>query len=82
MYTRERCATRFGRLTASESPPGCLARDGVRVALAFRAFEEEDAAPGRASPGGLEEAGRARLARAAEEGRRAAGPGGGPRDAA
>jgi hypothetical protein len=65
MYDCERCGTRFGRLGASESCPRCLARDGVRVALAFRAFEQDG--PGR--PGGLEEAVRERLARMAPQAR-------------
>lgn len=82
MYTCERCATRFGRLTASESCPRCLARDGVRVALAFSAQGAEGAAPGRARSGGLEAAVRERPARSAPQGRRATDPGGGLRGAA
>lgn len=40
MYTCERCGTRFGRPSATvEACPRCLARDGVRVALAFKLFE-------------------------------------------
>lgn len=41
MYTCERCGTSFGRRTpVVESCPRCLARDGVRVALTFKLFEE------------------------------------------
>jgi hypothetical protein len=40
MYTCERCGTSFGRQTpVVESCPRCLARDGIRVALAFKLFE-------------------------------------------
>jgi hypothetical protein len=61
MYTCERCGTSFGRPSAVlESCPRCLARDGVRVPLAFRLFE--DAGSGGRTPGGLEAAVRARLA--------------------
>lgn len=58
MYTCERCGTRFGRPAAVlESCPRCLAREGVRVTLAFRVLEDGGlgrAIPGR--PGGLEAA--------------------------
>ena len=41
MYTCERCGTRFGRQTpVVESCPRCLARDGIRVALAFKLFKD------------------------------------------
>jgi predicted nucleic acid-binding Zn-ribbon protein len=41
MYTCERCGTRFGRSSVVlESCPRCLAREGVRVPMAFRLFEE------------------------------------------
>jgi hypothetical protein len=53
MYTCERCGTRFGRVTASESCPRCLARDGVRVALSSRSSEESAARTARDSGGGL-----------------------------
>lgn len=64
MYTCERCGTRFSTRWAEErSCPRCLAREGVRVRLAFRLFED---APTRASavspPGGLESAVQRRLA--------------------
>jgi hypothetical protein len=64
MYSCERCGTRFGRPSAVlESCPRCLTRDGVRVALAFRLFEEARSAPRAGSrSGGLEEAVRERLA--------------------
>jgi hypothetical protein len=40
MYSCERCGTSFGRPTpVVESCPRCLARDGVRVALAFKLFQ-------------------------------------------
>lgn len=40
MYTCERCGTSFGRkVPVVESCPRCLARDGVRVALAFKLFQ-------------------------------------------
>lgn len=40
MYTCERCGTSYGRQTpVVESCPRCLARDGTRVALAFKLFE-------------------------------------------
>ncbi len=40
MYTCERCGTRFGARWAEErSCPRCLAREGVRVRLAFKLFE-------------------------------------------
>jgi hypothetical protein len=58
MYACERCGTRFGRPAAVlESCPRCLAREGVRVSLAFRALE--DAGPARSGarlPSGLEAA--------------------------
>jgi hypothetical protein len=75
MYTCERCGTRFGRPSAVlESCPRCLARDGVRVSLAFRLPGEDAGAPRRA-PGGLESAVRERLATIAPESRRPpAGP--------
>jgi DNA-directed RNA polymerase subunit RPC12/RpoP len=81
MYTCERCGTRFGRVTASESCPRCLARDGVRVMLAFRAFTEKRVAAGRVRSGGLETAIRGQLARA-QDGRRSSIRGDGTRDAA
>ncbi len=41
MYTCERCGTSFGRRApVVESCPRCLARDGVRVALAFKLFSD------------------------------------------
>jgi hypothetical protein len=41
MYTCERCGTSFGRRTpVVESCPRCLARDGIRVALAFKLFKD------------------------------------------
>jgi hypothetical protein len=41
MYTCERCGTSFGRQApVVESCPRCLARDGVRVALAFKLFKD------------------------------------------
>jgi hypothetical protein len=44
MYTCERCGTRFGQPDSLPgSCPRCLARDGVRVALSFRLFEDEEA---------------------------------------
>jgi predicted nucleic acid-binding Zn-ribbon protein len=63
MYTCERCGTRFGRSSAVlESCPRCLARDGVRVALAFRLFEEAGARRTRGrSVNGLETAVRRQL---------------------
>jgi hypothetical protein len=40
MYTCERCGTGFGRPSSTvEACPRCLARDGVRVRLAFKLFE-------------------------------------------
>jgi hypothetical protein len=64
MYTCERCGTRFHRQVAvSENCPRCLARDGVRVALAFRLFEDRDGGRmGSRLPGGLEDAVRRGLA--------------------
>jgi hypothetical protein len=67
MYTCERCGTRFGARWAEErSCPRCLAREGVRVRLAFRLFED---APTRATnpttlspPEGLEAAVQRQLA--------------------
>jgi predicted nucleic acid-binding Zn-ribbon protein len=58
MYTCERCGTRFGRPAAVlESCPRCLAREGVRVSLAFRVLEDHDRARTEARlPGGLEAA--------------------------
>ena len=41
MYSCERCGTRFGRHVAGESCPRCLAREGVRVTLAFRLLAEQ-----------------------------------------
>jgi hypothetical protein len=62
MYTCERCGTRFGRPSAVlESCPRCLARDGVRVALAFRLFEGAGGGAPRKASGGLEAAVRERL---------------------
>lgn len=41
MYTCQRCGTSFGRRTpVVESCPRCLARDGVRVSLAFKLFKD------------------------------------------
>jgi hypothetical protein len=45
MYSCERCGTRFGRHVASEVCPRCLARDGVRVPLAFRLLEDQPPIP-------------------------------------
>ncbi len=80
MYTCERCGTRFGRPSAVlENCPRCLARDGVRVSLAFRLFEESVAErPAPRAPGGLESAVRDRLAMIAPDSRRP--PGGGAGD--
>jgi hypothetical protein len=64
MYTCERCGTRFGRPgSVLESCPRCLARDGVRVALAFRLLEEEgERRSGPRLPEGLEAKVRGQLA--------------------
>lgn len=67
MYTCDRCGTRFGARWAEErSCPRCLAREGVRVRLAFRLFEDAPKRATRASPptppGGLEAAVQRRLA--------------------
>lgn len=64
MYTCERCGTGFGRQSAVlESCPRCLARDGVRVSLAFRLFDVGEAArPAKAAPAGLQAAVQSRLA--------------------
>ena len=64
MYACERCGTRFGRPSAVlESCPRCLARDGVRVPLAFRLCDEgAEEAKARASAGGLEASVRSRMA--------------------
>jgi hypothetical protein len=41
MYTCERCGTSFGRhVPVVENCPRCLARDGVRVVLAFKLFKD------------------------------------------
>jgi hypothetical protein len=75
MYTCERCGTRFGRLSAvAENCPRCLARDGVRVGLAFRRLDPTEPG-GRREPGGLEAAVRTRLTSTAPELRRIAPPG-------
>lgn len=59
MYTCERCGTGFGRPAAtSESCPRCLARDGVRVALAFRLVEERQGVRTALRPGVSEVVGR------------------------
>ena len=64
MYTCDRCGTKFGARSATvESCPRCLAREGVRVRLAFRLFEETSTPgihPGQ--PVGLEAAVQSRLA--------------------
>jgi hypothetical protein len=78
MYTCERCGTRFGRPAAVlESCPRCLAREGVRVNLAFRPLE--DGGRGRDDqrlPGGLEAAvRRGQVAARAGSGRSMIGPG-------
>jgi hypothetical protein len=63
MYSCERCGTRFGRHVAGESCPRCLAREGVRVTLAFRLLEELPAVRTTPRPGeGLEAAVRRSLA--------------------
>lgn len=64
MYACERCGTRFGRPAAMlVNCPRCLARDGERVALAFRLFEDDaDRAGRRRRAGGLETAVRRKLA--------------------
>lgn len=64
MYICERCGTRFGRRTATvESCPRCLARDGIRVALAFSLFEDRrPGGSGARSAEGLERAVRRELA--------------------
>jgi hypothetical protein len=78
MYTCERCGTRFGRPSAVlESCPRCLARDGVRVALAFRLFEGEAQPMPRSVPDDLEAAVRSRMASTAPELRRIIAPPGG-----
>jgi hypothetical protein len=82
MYTCERCGMRFGRVTASDSCPRCLARDGVRVSLAFRRLGEDGVASGQSRAKSLETAVREQLARAAPEARRAPRSRGGLRDAA
>jgi hypothetical protein len=76
MYTCERCGTRFGRPSAVlESCPRCLARDGVRVALALRLLDESaEEANGRSRAGGLETAIRSRMASTAPELRRIIDP--------
>jgi hypothetical protein len=67
MHTCERCGTRFGRVPTSESCPRCLARDGVRVALAFQYLDPEGSAPRRSARSeGLEAAVRGRLQEAAQ----------------
>jgi predicted nucleic acid-binding Zn-ribbon protein len=76
MYTCERCGTRFGRPSAVlESCPRCLARDGARVALTFRLFDESaDEAKARATAGGSEAAVRSRMASTAPDHRRIIDP--------
>jgi hypothetical protein len=72
MYTCERCGTRFGRPSAVlESCPRCLAREGVRVSLAFSLYGEVEASAPRPSAG-LGAAVRTRLASTAPELRRIA----------
>lgn len=72
MYTCERCGTRFGRPSAvAENCPRCLARDGVRVGLAFRCLGAAEPAA-RRGPGGLEAAIRTRMGSTAPELRRIA----------
>jgi hypothetical protein len=82
MFTCERCGMRFGRVPASESCPRCLARDGVRVPLAFRRLIDEGAASGPSRSTRLEAAVREQLARAAPAVRRPPRSPGGLRDAA
>jgi hypothetical protein len=76
MYTCERCGTRFGRPSAVlESCPRCLARDGVRVDLAFRLFDESADEPGaRPTAGGLGAAVSSRMASTAPALRRIIDP--------
>ena len=80
MYTCERCGTRFGRPSAVlESCPRCLARDGVRVALASRLLDQSvEEAKARPTAGGLEAAVRSRIASTAPELRRIISPVGVP----
>ncbi len=57
MYACERCGTRFGPPAVLGSCPRCLAREGVRVSLAFKVLEDgrrASADPRR--PAGLEAA--------------------------
>jgi hypothetical protein len=57
MYTCERCGTGFARpSTVLESCPRCLARDGVRVALAPRLPEGGGGRSPRRLQGGFETA--------------------------
>jgi hypothetical protein len=75
MYTCERCGTRFGRPSSVlESCPRCLARDGVRVALAFSLDQGAEEAEARSTSGGLEAAVRSRLASTAPDLRRIIDP--------
>ena len=64
MYTCERCGTKFGRTSVVlESCPRCLARDGVRVPMAFELRHQPEVHPaGRRSTSRLEAAVRERLA--------------------
>lgn len=63
MYTCERCGTGFGLPdSVPGSCPRCLARDGVRVALAFRRLAGEGSGRALAHlPEGLEAEVRRRL---------------------
>jgi hypothetical protein len=74
MLSCERCGTRFGRTTAVPgSCPRCLAREGVRVALAFKSLDGAGPRPpARRLPAGLEGAVGERLS--AEADRRAPTP--------
>jgi hypothetical protein len=71
MYRCERCGTSFRRPSAAlVDCPRCLARDGVRVPLAFRLFADAVPRPPRRVPAGLEAAVRERLAATAPAARR------------
>ena len=63
MYTCERCGTKFGRTSVVlESCPRCLARDGVRVPMAFKLQQPEVRPTSRQSTSRLEAAVREQLA--------------------
>jgi predicted nucleic acid-binding Zn-ribbon protein len=64
MYTCERCGTKFGRTSVVlESCPRCLARDGVRVPMAFKLRDRPELRPtSRQSTSRLEAAVREQLA--------------------